>query len=210
EYRRDGWIWAATSRAQLASWSATVEELDRLGEHPFVELGPDETARRTGSPVHLDAVLEATGAGVQPAKLALGLRRVAIENGVRIFERSPMLRLARDGSEGGWQVSTAGGSVHTQNVVLAMNAWAVRIRQLRPYVLVVGSDIVATDPAPDRLADIGWTDGACISDGRLLVHYYRTTTDGRLVFGKGGGLLPRGPIIGPPFDGRSRRADTVE
>jgi glycine/D-amino acid oxidase-like deaminating enzyme len=100
-----------------------------------------------------------------------------------------MTRVTRSRSRGGfstrWEVTTSEGSITATAVVLAMNAWGIRLRQLRRRVLVVGSDIVATEGIPERLAGIGWTDGLCISDSRLLVHYYRTTTDGRVVFGKG-------------------------
>jgi glycine/D-amino acid oxidase-like deaminating enzyme len=94
--------------------------------------------------------------------------------------------------------------------VLATNAWSVRFARLRRCLLVVGSDIVATQPAPDALQRIGWTDGLCISDSRLLVHYYRTTSDGRVAFGKGGGLLASGRHLGGRFEGRSLRRPAVE
>jgi glycine/D-amino acid oxidase-like deaminating enzyme len=51
---------------------------------------------------------------------------------------------------------------------------------------VRGSYIVATAPAPDRLADLGWTGGESIYDLRSSIHYTRTTDDGRIVFGLGG------------------------
>jgi glycine/D-amino acid oxidase-like deaminating enzyme len=95
-------------------------------------------------------------------------------------------------------------------VVLAMNAWAIRFREIRRKVLVVGSDIVATAPIPERLEESGWRDGLAISDSRLLVHYYRTTNDGRIVFGKGGGELALGRSLGRRFEGASPRRAQVE
>jgi glycine/D-amino acid oxidase-like deaminating enzyme len=74
---------------------------------------------------------------------------------------------------------------------------------------VIASDIVATAPAPERLEAIGFTNGMCISDSRMLVNYYRNTLDGRLVFGRGGGKLAFGGQIGTSFDGASPRAATV-
>jgi glycine/D-amino acid oxidase-like deaminating enzyme len=69
---------------------------------------------------------------------------------------------------------------------------------------------VATEPIPERLAEIGWSDGMMISDSRLLVHYYRTTEDGRVAFGKGGGVLAFGRHVGRQFEGPSPRAAEVE
>jgi len=207
-YHLDGYLWAATNQAQVGSWRPVTAELDRVGAQPFVELSAEETARRSGSPVHLAGAFEATSAIVQPALLARGLRRVAMERGVRVFERSPMTELDRRAS--GPTVRTPSGSVAAGRVVVAMNAWAARFAEVRRRIVVVGSDIVATEPAPGRLAEIGWADGLSISDSRLLVHYYRTTDDGRIAFGKGGGALAFGPRVGSRFEGESRRRGVVE
>ena len=203
-FRHDGYLWAATNHAQTGSWRSTVDALDALGEHPFLEWTPDQVARRSGSAVHRAGVFEASGAIVQPALLARGLRRVAIERGVRIFERSAVT------SFDGASVSTGGGSVRAGRVVLATNAWMIRSPEIRRHILVVGSDVVATPPIPERLAQIGWTDGLCISDSRLLVHYHRTTGDGRIAFGKGGGALVFGGSVGPTFEGEASAARTKE
>ena len=207
-YHHDGYLWAATNAAQIGSWRSVMDELDGQGVHPLVELSPEEAARRSGSPVHLGGAFETTGAIVQPALLARGLRRVALERGVRIFERSPMTQLDRGTSSP--RVRTPAGSVAAGRVVVAMNAWAARFAEVRRRIVVVGSDIVATERTPDRLAAIGWTDGLSISDSRLLVHYYRTTDDGRIAFGKGGGALGFSQWVGSRFEGEPRRRDLVE
>lgn len=206
-YRAAGWIWAATSPAQVGAWRPLVEELERLGERPFLELTAEETARRTGSARHLGGVYERTAATVQPALLARGLRRAALARGVRLFERSPVTRLERSRPP---RVSTPRGAVSAERLVVATGAWAARMRELRRSVAVIASDVVATAPAPERLRASGWEEGLCISDSRMLVHYYRTTLDGRIVFGKGGGALAFAGRVGSAFDGPSPRAGEVE
>jgi glycine/D-amino acid oxidase-like deaminating enzyme len=138
--------------------------------------------------------------------LARGLRRVALERGVRIFEGSRMTKLERSRPPA---VVTDRGTLTVTKVVLALNAWAAALPELRRALVVIASDIVATAPAPEVLASIGWTNGMCISDSRMLVNYYRTTRDGRLVFGRGGGKLAYGGSVGTSFDGSSPRADAV-
>jgi glycine/D-amino acid oxidase-like deaminating enzyme len=142
---------------------------------------------------------------LQPALLARGLRRVALDRGVRIFERSPMLGLDRNAVLG---IRTARGRVRAERVVVAMNAWSARLRELRGSFVTVASDVVITERAPERLEALG-LDGVGISDSRLMVHYYRRTPDGRLVFGKGGGELAFGAGVGAHFDGVSPRAEWV-
>jgi putative aminophosphonate oxidoreductase len=209
QYRADGWLWAATSQAQVGSWNNTLNLLAADGHEPFESLTPAETARRAGSPTHLAGVLERTAATVQPARLARGLRRVAQRRGVRIHEQTPMLALERGQPA---RVRTPHGTVTADTIVLATNAWGIRFPEIRQAIIVVSSDIVATDRAPDALARIGWTDGLAISDSRMLVNYYRLTSDGRLVFGKGGSgkRFPWGGQFGHRFDGASRIAVEVE
>jgi putative aminophosphonate oxidoreductase len=205
-FREDGWLWTATNRSQVGAWDGTLAAIERHGERAFVRLEPEEVARRAGSPSHLGGVFEPTAATVHPARLTRGLRRVALERGVRIFERSPMRALRRERPPG---VRTPRGVVTADRVVLAMNAWATRLREVRRAIVVVASDVIATGLIPDRLREIGWTSGMCIDDSRLLVNYYRTTLDGRLVFGQGGGKLGYGGRVGARFDGPSPRADEV-
>jgi glycine/D-amino acid oxidase-like deaminating enzyme len=204
-YRRGGWLWTATSPAQLGSWEGAAAAAARVGEQPFEILSAEEVQRRTGSPVHLGAAYEAGAATVQPALLARGLRRVAVARGVRIFERSPMVELDREGGV----VRTRSGSVQAGAIVLATGAWLAGIPELKRAVVAVSSDMVATAPMADRLEAAGWTGGEAISNCRLMVHYYRTTHDGRIAFGQGGHRHAFGGRVDDEFfaasDGAERR-----
>src|SRR5207302_10515279 len=133
-YRRDGWLWAATSEAQLGAWEETIGTIAKYGEPPFQHLQPHAVAARAGEPTHLGGVFEPTAASVQPALLARGLRRVALERGVRIFERSPVTRLDRGRPP---RVFTARGTVTASKVVIALNAWAAGLPELRRAVVVI-------------------------------------------------------------------------
>jgi putative aminophosphonate oxidoreductase len=202
-YRRGGWLWTATSPAQLGSWEGAIAAAARAGEHPFELLSAEEVQRRTGSPVHLGAAYEAGAATVQPALLARGLRRVALERGVRIFERSPMVELDRERGI----VRTPSGSVQAGAVVLATGAWLAGVPELRRAVVAVSSDMVATAPMPERLEEAGWTGGESISNCRLMVHYYRTTNDGRIAFGQGGHRHVFGGRVDDDFFSESASAE---
>jgi putative aminophosphonate oxidoreductase len=195
-FHQGGWLWAATSPAQVGSWEGAVAVAEAYGEHPFELLSGEEVQARTGAPVHLGAAYEKTAATVQPALLARGLRRVALERGVRIYERTAMVDLERETGV----VRTPSGAVRAGAVVLALNAWAIKIRELSRALVAVASDMVATAPMPERLAESGWTGGEAISNCRLMVHYYRTTKDGRVAFGRGGGRLAFGGRVNSNFD----------
>jgi putative aminophosphonate oxidoreductase len=203
-YRADGWLWTATNSAQVGRWRRTIDAISSAGEEPFVEVQADELAARTGSRAHLAGVYEASAASVQPAALARGLRRVVLGHGVRIFEWSPMVTLDRSTP---LVVGCTGGSVRARQVILAMNAWAAQIPDLRNSFVIVSSDLAITAPVGPRLSDLGWTDGVCVSDSRLMVHYYRTTPDGRIAFGRGGARLAYGARVGGSLQGPSPQRD---
>lgn len=205
-FHQGGWLWTATSRAQVGSWEGAVAAAEAHGEHPFELLSGEEVQARTGSPVHLAAAYEKTAATVQPALLARGLRRVALERGVRIYERTAMIELERKAGA----VRTPSGAVRAGAVVLALNAWAIKIRELSRALVAVASDMVATAPMPERLAESGWTGGEAISNCRLMVHYYRTTNDGRVAFGRGGGRLAFGGRVNSNFDYSGGRTEELK
>jgi putative aminophosphonate oxidoreductase len=208
DYRLGGWLWSATSAAQIGTWSETVAAIESSGHRPFEHPDPSRVAAMSGSSRHLAAVFEPVAACVQPAKLALGLRRVALSMGVEIFENTPMLQLKRDARP---KVVCPQGSITANKIVIAMNAWGIALQEIRKAIAVVSSDIVVTPPMPDALSQCGWRNGIAISDSRMLVHYYRTTADGRIVFGKGGGsgILAYGAQVDSRFDGPSPIAMTV-
>jgi glycine/D-amino acid oxidase-like deaminating enzyme len=195
-FRRRGGLWVASSPPQLRVVQAAAAAARRLGRGELVEeLDAGEAAERAGTAVALGGVLVKDGAAVQPALLARGLRRVALERGVRIFEGSPMIRLER-GSPAA--VLTSAGRIEAGQVVLATNAWApAQVRELRRTVAVVGSQIVLTEPLPpERLAGLrGWADGTLLGDARLFVHYAQVTAGGRVAFGRGGGALGPGTRV---------------
>ena len=61
----------------------------------------------------------------------------------------------------------------------------------------VGPNVPGSDaPSPDVLDELGWTGGESITDCRTFVHYFRTTNDGRIVFGWGGGPFAFGARLG--------------
>jgi glycine/D-amino acid oxidase-like deaminating enzyme len=155
-----------------------------------VELSADEVRARCASLAFRGGVLIPDFATVQPARLALGLRSRLVDRGALVFERSRAHALR--GSPGGVLAETPAGSVRARAAVLAVGPAARALRPLRTRLSVTSSHILLTEPVPDVLSELGWTGGECITDGRTLIHYFRTTRDGRIAFGWGGGRLAYG------------------
>ncbi len=190
----------ATTESQLGSWDDSVEAAEGLGEPDEVtSISADDVRARCASPLFLGAALYRLNATVHPARLALGLRATLLERGVRIHERTTVTKLVADG------VETRTGRVHAGATVLAANSATASFPGYRLSLAVASSHIVLTEPVPDILDELGWTGGEAIVDSRTLVHYMRTTRDGRIVFGWGGGTMGVGGRDGRPARGRSGR-----
>ncbi|WP_271410023.1 NAD(P)/FAD-dependent oxidoreductase [Pseudomonas sp. Q1-7] len=202
-FQQNGWLWTATTPLHVDTWNDTLAACERLGVQPFERLSAAEVARRTGSAVHLAGVFERSNATVQPALLARGMRRVALDGGIEIYERTGVSDI-QPGRPA--LVRTAGAEIEATQVVLATNAWAAALPELAKLIVPVNSSIVVTEAIPLRLADIGWSGGEAITDSQLMVDYYRTTRDGRIAFGKGTGAIAYGSRIGPVF---SEDADSL-
>ncbi len=206
DFRRGGWLWTATTDAQLDAWKSVLDVCDQMGIQVFDRWASDEVARRAGSSVHRAGVFEASAAIVQPARLVRGLRRVALGLGVRLFENTRVVRFSRSRPV---QVKTAEGSVVADRLVLAMNAWAAGVPELSRGLAVISSDIIVTAPIADRLEEIGWNPNLSITDSQTMVDYYRVSREGRVMFGKGGWTIGYGGRIGPRFDRHPGRAALV-
>jgi glycine/D-amino acid oxidase-like deaminating enzyme len=77
--------------------------------------------------------------------------------------------------------------------VLALGAAAkTRRGPFHNRLSVASSHIVLTEPVPELLEQVGWTGGECITDSCALINYFRTTPDGRIAFGWGGGHINMG------------------
>jgi glycine/D-amino acid oxidase-like deaminating enzyme len=96
--------------------------------------------------------------------------------------------------------------------VLAVNGAAAAFTGFRLAVAVASSHMVVTEPVPEVIEEIGWTGGENIHDCRTLLHYFRTTRDGRIALGWGGGRmgvgghLPDRFGVDPDATGRAERA----
>ncbi|WP_162534034.1 NAD(P)/FAD-dependent oxidoreductase [Dietzia lutea] len=200
DFTQHGWLWTASSKAQLRAWDETVKYAASLGEEPFLELDTEEIQARTGSPIHLAGIIDPQGARVQPAALVDGMARVAEGLGVRIYEHSEVRGIDTDRG----RVTTAQGAVDADTVVLATGAFS-RVPALRRGFVTTTSDLVATAPIPEELDASGYRECIAIDNSRLSMTGIVRTTGGRVVFGSAGAALgyqsrPTAPFNRAEFD----------
>jgi gamma-glutamylputrescine oxidase len=133
------------------------------------------------SPFYTEGLFDPDGFHLDPLALARGYARAARDRGARLFETSPVLRLARHGA--GWRLATADGSVEARHVVLCTNAHGdALLPALRAGLLPVASYVIVTEPLGRRLTDVIRAPYA-VYDDRFATGYYRPLADGRLLWG---------------------------
>ena len=196
-FRPGGFVETSTSEAQDAVIDEIVAAGAAVAPGKVVALGADAVRARCDSPRFRRGLLVPDDATVHPARLALGLRRRLLERGAAIHERS-RVRAVRTTGPRSVVAETDGARVRAGAAILAVNAATRGVKPLRSRLSVTSSHIVLTEPVPDVLEQVGWTGGESITDARTFLHYFRTTSDGRILFGWGGGRL----ACGARLDGR--------
>ena len=203
----EGGLIVAASPAQVGAVQESASVARSLGRPDLWRLlSKDEARSMWGSPATEAGALIVHAGSVQPALLTQGLRRLAIEAGVRVFEATPMLSLDRTQPA---VVKTPSGAVVADKVVLAAGSWLALVPELRRTIFVIPSHVLATAPSPACADGLGWVKGRPFADGRTAVHYGQRTRDDRIVFGRGGGRLGFGGRIIPDHYHDSDEIDEI-
>lgn len=190
-YRAGGYLQVSTAPAYDHVRDGSLEACRELGEPQAArELSAAQVRERCASPLFRGGAFYPGSATVNPARVALGLRAKLIAAGVEVFERSMVVSLRA--GEGEVEARTGAGGVRAGKAVLASGGAQAAVAPLRGRLTLTSSHMVITEPVPDLLADVGWTGGECITDARHMLHYFRTTDDGRIAFGWGGGRVVSG------------------
>src|SRR6266704_6702852 len=177
DFERAGSITVATEDYQVAS----LREAAAADGATFLDA--EAVRAQVNSPTYLAGLWDKEGsAGVQPARLAWGLADACERIGVRIAERTPATGLASD--EDGVTVRTRRGVLRARRVALGTNAFPPLVRRLRPYIVPVYDYVLVTEPlSPAQLAAVGWRNRQGVGDAGNQFHYYRLTSDNRILWG---------------------------
>lgn len=182
DWLRSGELTVATEPHQL---EGLAEAVDLAAAHGLnLDLLDRAAARAVAdSPTYLGGILDRDGVALtDPARLAWGLLAACRAAGVRVHEHTPVTALADDGTA--VTASTPFGQVRAARVALATNAFPPLLRRLSYYVVPVYDYALVSEPlSTAQRGAIGWEGREGLADSGNQFHYYRTTQDGRILFG---------------------------
>jgi glycine/D-amino acid oxidase-like deaminating enzyme len=155
---------------------------------------------RVASPTYLGGLFVPDGTAIiNPAQLAWGLRQVAEGLGVIIYDDSPVIGI--DEVNGRLEIGTPRGSLRTSKVIVATNAYRSPIRRMRKLIIPVYDYVIMTEPlTSEQMASIGWEGREGLSDVSSQFHYYRLTTDNRILWGGYDAVYHFGNAVGEQYD----------
>ena len=182
DFERTGELDVALEAWQLDDLRDLHHRLRDLGQEVDL-LSAAQTRALVCSPTYLGGLLDRDGvAMLNPARLAWGLADAVEGAGGRIHEATRVLRV-RSAAER-VALTTATGTVRARRVVLATNVFRSPLRRVRADVVPVWDHMIATEPlSSSQRQALGWERRCGVGDSGNQFHYYRLTSDNRVLFG---------------------------
>jgi glycine/D-amino acid oxidase-like deaminating enzyme len=170
---------------------------------PAEALTAEQARAEVRSPTYHGAAYLPEGRGlVDPARLAWGLAAAARAAGARVYERSQVAGLERE-RDGVRAATAAGPAVRARRAILATSAFPPLVRAIRRYVVPVYDYVLVTEPlGPEQHDSLGWARRQGLTDMGNQFHYYRLTSDDRILFGGYDAVYNFRNGMGPHLDER--------
>ncbi len=174
---------------ELALYPSHIEDLyekqklyDRY-KQDFRIVDQQELQSEIHVPQFMGAGLYPHAAQLHPGKYILGLKKAALQEGVMIFEHTPVQALQQGERI---RLKTSQGVIESDAVVLGLNAYhpGSKLAPMHNRVVSLFSFIALTESLGPRLKDVlGWQKRWGYSDMRYLHNYVRLVDEDRLLFG---------------------------
>lgn len=183
DFRRAGRLGVASRPAHHEHQKATQRLLAEQFGHATRLIGPSELRNEIGSDYYYGALLDPLSAGLHAGRYVRGLADVAEQSGAGLHELTRVTAVRRR-PDGLYRVGTSRGTVLARQVLLATDAYTDGVfPALQRRMVTVGSFIIVTEPLGEQRARGLIPRGRMVVDTKHVSHYYRLTSDHRLLFG---------------------------
>ena len=174
EYETKGSVCLAASQAEW-NWIRDSSEVARESGVLVHIIEGSELATPWLRANYLGGASYPGNAAIHPAKFVRGLANALSAEGLRIYERSPVVHISEDSDVVTLVVN--GRAIRANRVVLATNAYTAAIwPDLGRWIAATRGQVLATNPLDSDIAP-------CPAYANNGFQYWRQTRDGRLVLG---------------------------
>jgi gamma-glutamylputrescine oxidase len=178
---RDGYLGFARDARKGRALSAWADRIESVYGTAFERIDARDVGRWIGSPRFHSGIHDPRSGHLHPLKFTLGLARAAAAAGVRIHEHSEVTALVQGQPA---SLRTAGGEVLAQQVLLAGNVYLQGlVPMLESRIMPVGTYIACSEVLDPALAASLIPSGAAVCDTNIVLDYFRTTADLRMLYG---------------------------
>lgn len=180
---RDGLISTLHKKRFIADTKSYIEHMERVyGYEGLSYLDAEAVAKAVGTERYYGGYRDASAGHLHPLNFALGLARAAESAGVTIYEQTRVTRIAGSSPV---RVATTSGTITAETVVVAVNGYTSGLLpDTEARIFPIHNYILATEPLGLRGREL-IPGGEAVADSRFVVHYWRPSADGRLIFGGG-------------------------
>lgn len=185
EQEQAGWVQPVHSPGRMKIAERRVRQWSKFGA-PVEILSRDQTWKMLGSDAWYGGFWNRTGGHINPLALARGLAAALLQQGGRIFARSPVVSFERLNNR--WVVKTANGQISGRALILATNAYTGEFaKSLAPdiahEVMPIRSWQMATQPLSGAARKIIIPGRQAMSDTHGELYFARYDARNRLVTG---------------------------
>ncbi|WP_455817295.1 NAD(P)/FAD-dependent oxidoreductase [Pseudomonas cerasi] len=179
EWQQNGYVQAAAYPGALKTIAEKVRDYNAAGASTRL-LSAAEAETITGSPRFHGGWYHPEGGHLNPLGYARGLARAVMQEGGRIFTRSAVSQVVKQGQR--WNVITDGGSVLADKVIFATGAYTVAgWPQLEHSFKIMKVFVAATQPLDAATRAAVLPQNTTIHDGRGDIYVYKYNAEGRIV-----------------------------
>ncbi len=191
DFSRCGHLEVACKAAHFRQFLCAAELIAREFRHTLEIVPKNELRREIGSDLYHGGLIDATSAGLNPARYVAGLARAAERAGAALCERTRVERIEPESNSKGYRIVTSRGTLRAGEVFVGTSGYTgAATPVLRRKIIPIGSYIIVTEPLPEDLAlDVSPRD-RMIYDSKYFLYYFRLTPDRRLLFGGRAAFFP--------------------
>jgi glycine/D-amino acid oxidase-like deaminating enzyme len=194
---RAGHIQAAAKPSHYRAFEEEQALLAKVFNHDVRLIPEREQSSELGARGYHGLLIDEASMALNPAKYVHGLAAAAARAGAIIAEQTAVDAVTRHGGE--WLLHTARGQVRARDVLAATNGYTDNAAHaLQRRLIPIGSYVITTAPLDDAVASRLLPRRRMAYDSRYFLHYFRLTSDNRLLFGG------RAEFSGPTLESAKR------